>query len=71
LVQVSRELAEEHYAEHKERPFFKGLVDFITSGPVVATVSGVIVQKYFGKQKLIQFCFRCGKDKELWLLDEL
>jgi nucleoside-diphosphate kinase len=38
LVNVSRELAEEHYAEHKERPFFGELVDFITSGPVFAMV---------------------------------
>ncbi len=38
LVNVSRELAEQHYAVHKERPFFPGLVDFITSGPVVAMV---------------------------------
>jgi nucleoside-diphosphate kinase len=38
LMQVSRELAEQHYGEHKERPFFPGLVDFITSGPVVAMV---------------------------------
>lgn len=35
LIQVSKELAEEHYAEHKERPFFGSLVDFITSSPVV------------------------------------
>jgi len=35
---VSRDLAEAHYAEHKERPFFKGLVEFITSGPVFAMV---------------------------------
>ncbi len=34
----SRELAENHYAVHRERPFFAGLVDFITSGPVVALV---------------------------------
>jgi nucleoside-diphosphate kinase len=33
---VSRELAEHHYAEHAERPFFGELVDFITSGPIVA-----------------------------------
>jgi nucleoside-diphosphate kinase len=33
---VSRELAERHYAEHAERPFFSELVDFITSGPIVA-----------------------------------
>ncbi len=38
LMKVSRELAEKHYAVHKERPFFGSLVDFITSGPVVATV---------------------------------
>jgi nucleoside-diphosphate kinase len=38
LVQPTRELAEKHYAVHKERPFFAGLVDFITSGPVVAMV---------------------------------
>lgn len=33
---ISRELAEQHYAEHRERPFFGELVEFITSGPVVA-----------------------------------
>ncbi|MBD2256409.1 nucleoside-diphosphate kinase [Pseudanabaena sp. FACHB-2040] len=38
LMTVSRELAEEHYGVHRERPFFAGLVDFITSGPVVAMV---------------------------------
>jgi nucleoside-diphosphate kinase len=38
LIQVSRELAEKHYGEHKEKSFFPGLVDFITSGPVVAMV---------------------------------
>lgn len=38
FVSVSRQLAEEHYAVHKERPFFGGLVDFITSSPVVAMV---------------------------------
>jgi nucleoside-diphosphate kinase len=38
FMQVSRELAEQHYAVHKERPFFAGLVEFITSGPVVAMV---------------------------------
>ncbi len=35
---MSRELAEQHYAEHAERPFFGELVDFITSGPLVAMV---------------------------------
>ena len=33
---ITRELAEQHYAEHAERPFFGELVDFITSGPLVA-----------------------------------
>ena len=36
LMNVSRELAEEHYAEHREKPFFEELVEFITSTPVVA-----------------------------------
>ncbi|WP_413175485.1 nucleoside-diphosphate kinase [Anabaena azotica] len=35
---VSRELAEQHYGVHRERPFFPSLVEFITSGPVVAMV---------------------------------
>ncbi|MBA4548966.1 nucleoside-diphosphate kinase [Thermoactinomyces intermedius] len=38
LMTVSRELAEQHYIEHKEKPFFDELVDFITSGPVFAMV---------------------------------
>jgi nucleoside-diphosphate kinase len=38
LMQVSKELAQQHYGEHREKPFFPGLVDFITSGPVVAMV---------------------------------
>ncbi len=38
FIQVSRELAEQHYGVHQEKPFFKGLVEFITSGPVVAMV---------------------------------
>ena len=38
LMSISRDLAEEHYGEHKERPFFGELVDFITSGPVFAMV---------------------------------
>jgi nucleoside-diphosphate kinase len=35
---MARELAERHYAEHAERPFFGELVQFITSGPLVAMV---------------------------------
>ena len=41
LVQVSQELAERHYAEHRDKPFFAELVEFIGSGDVVvAKVSG-------------------------------
>jgi nucleoside-diphosphate kinase len=36
LLDVGRELAEEHYAEHREKPFFGELVEFITATPVVA-----------------------------------
>ncbi len=36
LMNVGRSLAEEHYAEHREKPFFEELVEFITSTPVVA-----------------------------------
>ena len=36
LMQVSRELALRHYGEHQGKPFFDGLVGFITSGPIVA-----------------------------------
>ena len=38
LVTVDRALAEEHYAEHAEKPFYGELVDFITSGPTMALV---------------------------------
>ncbi|PJF43060.1 MAG: nucleoside-diphosphate kinase [Phototrophicales bacterium] len=38
FMQVDEELAKRHYAEHAERPFFKSLVDYITSGPVVVMV---------------------------------
>jgi nucleoside-diphosphate kinase len=59
LMPVSRELAEKHYAVHKERPFFAGLVEFITSGPVVAMVwegEGVIAsaRKMIGATKPLE-----------------
>lgn len=38
LMQIPRETAERHYGEHQGKPFFEGLVSFITSGPVVAMV---------------------------------
>src|SRR3954465_10738220 len=37
-MQVERDLAERHYAEHAEKPFFGALVEFITGGPLVAMV---------------------------------
>ncbi|HET8952787.1 MAG TPA: nucleoside-diphosphate kinase [Solirubrobacteraceae bacterium] len=37
-MQVTEELAKQHYAEHDGKPFFGELVDFITSGPIVAMV---------------------------------
>jgi nucleoside-diphosphate kinase len=36
MLRIPRELAEEHYAQHREKPFYPGLIAFITSGPVVA-----------------------------------
>ncbi|MBO8137007.1 MAG: nucleoside-diphosphate kinase [Desulfotomaculum sp.] len=38
MMQITRELAESHYGEHKGKPFFGPLVDYITSSPVVAMV---------------------------------
>lgn len=42
LINAERGTVEEHYAEHRERPFFKDVCDYLTSGPIVAmAVSGV------------------------------
>jgi nucleoside-diphosphate kinase len=38
FMRISEELAHEHYGEHEGKPFFDGLVEFITSGPVMAMV---------------------------------
>ncbi|MFW6003984.1 MAG: nucleoside-diphosphate kinase [Halanaeroarchaeum sp.] len=38
FMRIDEELAHEHYAEHEDKPFFDGLVEFITSGPVMAMV---------------------------------
>jgi nucleoside-diphosphate kinase len=38
LIQVDRALGEKHYAEHRGKPFFDGLIQFITGGPVVLGV---------------------------------
>jgi nucleoside-diphosphate kinase len=53
LMQITEELASKHYAEHKERPFYKDLVEFMTSRPVVAmAISGPravsVVRKLMG-----------------------
>jgi nucleoside-diphosphate kinase len=54
LMRVTEELAQRHYAEHREKPFFEELVSFITSSPIVAMVvegPGAIeeVRKLMGK----------------------
>ena len=38
FMQIGQELAEEHYGEHEDKPFFEDLTEFITSGPVMAMV---------------------------------
>ena len=38
FMQISQDLAHDHYGEHEGKPFFEGLVEFITSGPVMAMV---------------------------------
>ena len=58
-ITPSRALAEQHYGVHRERPFFSGLVDFITSGPIVAMVwegDGVIAsaRKLIGATKPLE-----------------
>tara|TARA_Y100000589_G_scaffold275517_1_gene269653 strand:+ start:77 stop:532 length:456 start_codon:yes stop_codon:yes gene_type:complete len=55
----SKELAQKHYGVHKERPFFSDLVDFISSGPVIAMVwegDGVILsaRKLIGSTKPLE-----------------
>lgn len=54
MMKVSRPLALRHYGEHKGKPFFGGLVDYITSGPIVAAVlegtrAVEVVRKTMGK----------------------
>lgn len=38
LRMIPEELAKEHYGEHKDKPFFEGLIEYITSGPVLTMV---------------------------------
>ena len=54
LMQITRELAEQHYAPHKGKPFYPGLIDYITSGPVAVMVAAgpgaiAISRKLMGK----------------------
>ncbi len=59
MIQITQEKAQEHYAEHKEKPFFTSLIDYITSGPVVAMVvegkeAVSVVRKLVGKTNPIE-----------------
>ena len=54
MLQMDREMAEQHYAIHRDKPFFEGLVQFITSGPLIAAIFGglravEIVRKTMGE----------------------
>lgn len=54
FMRISRDLAERHYAVHKGKPFYPGLIDYITSGPVVVMVLAgpkviEIVRRMMGK----------------------
>jgi len=49
FMMVSRELAEQHYDVHREKPFFTGLVEFITSGPVAMVWEGKASSRQPGK----------------------
>jgi nucleoside-diphosphate kinase len=59
LMKVTKPLARKHYAEHAGKPFFGGLVDYITSSPIIAAVfegKGAIgaVRQTFGKTNPLQ-----------------
>jgi nucleoside-diphosphate kinase len=56
LLQVDRELAETHYAEHAEKPFFGELVEFITSGTTLALVLE-------GESAIVVVCTTMGATK--------
>ena len=53
LRMISEDLAKEHYGEHKDKPFFEGLIEYITSGPVLTMViegdeAISVIRKMFG-----------------------
>jgi len=57
MIMIDRQLAKRHYGEHEGKPFYKDLVNFITSGPVVATViegdnAISIIRKMVGETKV-------------------
>jgi nucleoside-diphosphate kinase len=59
MIRVDRGLAERHYAEHKGRPFFEGLIGFITASPVVVGVlegpeAVAVVRRMLGKTSGIE-----------------
>ena len=59
MLHITQETAERHYAEHREKPFFNALVDYITSGPVVAMVvegknAISVIRKLVGKTNPIE-----------------
>ncbi len=59
LVTPSRELAEQHYGVHRDKPFFNDVVEFITSGPVVAMVlegpdAITLARALMGKTKAVE-----------------
>ena len=56
LLQIPRDLAERHYEEHREKPFFGDLVSYVTSAPVVAMV--VEGEEAIGRLRLL-----CGATK--------
>ena len=47
LMSLDKAAAKEHYAEHEGKPFFDGLVDFVTQGPLVAAVTIEAVRPMF------------------------
>lgn len=58
FMQVSRELAAQHYAEHEGKPFYDGLIQYIQSGPIVAMVwegpnAVALARQLMGKTKPI------------------
>lgn len=59
MMKISSDLADKHYAEHKDKSFFKDLHDYITSGPVIAMVweaenCVALVRKLVGSTKVTE-----------------